>query len=553
MEELQKQNESLNQELQSAKAEIKQLNDLRSKIISELGVGKENENIFEGINNLKKTITEKTTQITQLTQDLNKANTEISKLTKLEKVLADIKTSAEKFKTEPWGNENLAIIAPTLIPPNELEFEPLSLEKQFSDQNYWLLKGDLNKFVEELKVQSVFSVMGSYQIGKTFLLSKLANLSFGFGKKFPTLGLNLKKVQIHEINLLSIDTPGLNKPIQFDKLDFVTKTLEDALISNLAAELSNIIIYVVNNLTVQDQKVLESFKKKPEYKKKKFIIVHNFKEVYDENELNEAWRRQVVELYGPSFINYFQVKKVAITVSNQTVYKTIPIFCPDSSFRHVSLVNNNYKFGKEYNEFAFEYIRNVLVYEMVGKKIFDFKESLTGIMEKLLGTTGEILKITKEDDETPDLFKLSFDDRVFFEQIKFRNRNWVQSVRVAKNVVNMFLNEDELVVRIDMPGVSAENVYIECSNKITKVKASRDVGKIGILKNNQIPSKGYEFDIKIPRQFNHINPRASIAEGSLYIVYSLQKINQIKVNHAREVYLGDEESQRIGNKTNKPE
>ncbi|MFK5281882.1 hypothetical protein ACI3PL_20230, partial [Lacticaseibacillus paracasei] len=91
-------------------------------------------------------------------------------------------------------------------------------------------------------------------------------------------GISLNKVNIHEVNLLSIDTPGLNKPILFNKLDFTTKSLEDALIMNLTAELSNIIIYVVNNLTVDNQKDLENFKENPQFQNKKFIIVHNFKE-----------------------------------------------------------------------------------------------------------------------------------------------------------------------------------------------------------------------------------------------------------------------------------
>ena len=71
------QNESLRQEIQSAQAESIQLKDLRSKIIADLAVGELDQDIFDGINNLKQVIKDKDNKIDQLAQDLSKLNTEL--------------------------------------------------------------------------------------------------------------------------------------------------------------------------------------------------------------------------------------------------------------------------------------------------------------------------------------------------------------------------------------------------------------------------------------------------------------------------------------------
>ena len=50
MEELQKQNDSLRQEIKSAKSEINHLCDLRTRIITVLEIGQDDKDIFDGIN-----------------------------------------------------------------------------------------------------------------------------------------------------------------------------------------------------------------------------------------------------------------------------------------------------------------------------------------------------------------------------------------------------------------------------------------------------------------------------------------------------------------------
>jgi hypothetical protein len=214
-------NQKLNQDLQettqkaeSLETQLQQFSDLRDRIEKALGCTQNEENsIFSSIESYKTTIIDKSNETKGLTELLNSANAEISKSRKYEQILKDIKENSEKFKDEPWGNENLALIFPPEFKPFfDLEFLiPQGERISCQDENDWLIRGDINKFTNDLRIQSTFCMIGGSQTGKTFLLSKLSGIVFGFGKKFPTDCVKFRNVEIQGVKLLSIDTPGIHR------------------------------------------------------------------------------------------------------------------------------------------------------------------------------------------------------------------------------------------------------------------------------------------------------------------------------------------------------
>ena len=128
---------------------------------------------------------------------------------------------------------------------------------------------------------SVFSLVGMYDKGKTFVLNRLTGLNFKSGKKHTTRGISMKEVTIDREKFFVLDTAGTNSPIDFSKIQERDKKLTEAYIQELAFSLSDYFIVVVNDFTAKDQKFLKKLIRYIENYKasKSIIVVHNLKDV----------------------------------------------------------------------------------------------------------------------------------------------------------------------------------------------------------------------------------------------------------------------------------
>ena len=100
---------------------------------------------------------------------------------------------------------------------------------------------------------SVFSLVGMYDKGKTFVLNRLTGLNFKSGKKYTTRGISMKEVIVDREKFFVLDTAGTNSPIDFSKIQERDKKLTEAYIQELAFSLSDYFIVVVNDFTAKDQ------------------------------------------------------------------------------------------------------------------------------------------------------------------------------------------------------------------------------------------------------------------------------------------------------------
>ena len=122
--------------------------------------------------------------------------------------------------------------------------------------------------------------------------------------------------------------------------------------------MSDYFLCVVNDFTSLDQRYLDKITRNLQHSKKDFrevIVVHNCKEVIDEDTLRHVWETQVTTIYGTGTPQNTKVAAVDL-VTHQLVEKSVGWFKTPFS-RHVLLANHDSDLGEQLNPWAFSLLR----------------------------------------------------------------------------------------------------------------------------------------------------------------------------------------------------
>lgn len=148
---------------------------------------------------------------------------------------------------------------------------------------------------------AVVAVLGLYDKGKTFLLNHLTESKLPSGKKVATKGLSFKHVELDGgSEFILLDSEGSYSPVKVtDELSVVEKEATEHFLQELIFEMSDYFLCVVNDFTSLDQRYLDKLTRNLQNSNKDFrevIVVHNCKEVIDEDTLRHVWETQVIEI-----------------------------------------------------------------------------------------------------------------------------------------------------------------------------------------------------------------------------------------------------------------
>ena len=173
---------------------------------------------------------------------------------------------------------------------NFLEHRQLSL----------LQKAESHLKLAELQKYRIVAVVGLFDKGKTWLMNKLFGVSLPSGKLHTTKGFSF--LWIEERNMLVLDSAGVQSPVSFHK--GAVDTILDAqttepLMFEMISRIAHHMIFVVNDLTLPEQRCLEMLERK--YKQrgqhKELIVVHNFRDTTEVEEAVTLFERQVRRRY----------------------------------------------------------------------------------------------------------------------------------------------------------------------------------------------------------------------------------------------------------------
>ena len=310
--------------------------------------------------------------------------------------------------------------------------------------------------------QSFLSITGAYDKGKTYIINRLCNINFPSGKKSETKGISLKSTSIQNNKLIVVDTAGIQSPVNFKVMTLEEKINTEKRLRDIVFLLSDLFILVVNDFTILDQKILQKLKRQILENKNKsnkiVIVIHNFKDIDNPQDLEEVWLRQILSTYPPGEKIKEQVYNL---ISNNHQVKWLQTECT----RHLIFVNDNCEFGRSYNDDSLELLKTFILSFCVSGSDKNFLDNLFEILSKKLGQSN------LEESKTN---KIERNENILFEKneiVAMKSENddkiYIKSISANQFRFNCFNPTHEIIedskyrIFIDLAGVLDEDLHRE--------------------------------------------------------------------------------------------
>ncbi|CAF1644075.1 unnamed protein product, partial [Adineta ricciae] len=162
--------------------------------------------------------------------------------------------------------------------------------------------------IQQYKDSLIVGILGSYNRGKSFLLSKLCRTKFPTGRLVSTEGISIAGPRISYKNLVFIDTAGTDTPTKREDLD--DKRAIEALLREIVLALCSYIIIVLNRLQLTDQiyihEVLEYCSKLNIKDRPEIIFVHNLWDLENEEDIDTVIHKEIEGILGAKFTTIHQ-------------------------------------------------------------------------------------------------------------------------------------------------------------------------------------------------------------------------------------------------------
>lgn len=201
----------------------------------------------------------------------------------------------------------------------------------------------------------------------------MTNTNFPCEKKIQSRGLSFKESHSEaDKKLIFLDTVGLYCPVNIIKENSVfEKVINEKIILGLVFEISDFLIFVMNEFTAIDQRYLDKVLKVLKSKKNKnffqLIVVHNYKEVESQEILDHLWETQVPKIYGEG--SFQRTKVSAINPINGKLQEKHVHWFKTNYSRHVRLCNDDSMLGNSLNSWTFSLIKLWLTVNLIFRQI----------------------------------------------------------------------------------------------------------------------------------------------------------------------------------------
>ena len=172
----------------------------------------------------------------------------------------------------------------------------------------------------------------------------------------------MKEVTIDKYKFFVLYTAGTNSPIDLTKIKERDKKITEVFIQDLALSIADYFILVVNDFTSKDQKILKRIVQyvKEQKQTKSIFVIHNFKDVKEEELHQYVWQEQVVKILSPLEGNGEDRTSVIVRLDDGTANENMIPFYKAETATHYSLVNNTSKYGADFNRSSFQLIKDTI-------------------------------------------------------------------------------------------------------------------------------------------------------------------------------------------------
>ena len=379
----------------------------------------------------------------------------------------------------------------------------------------------------------VAGAIGNKNTGKSFLLEKISDLEIPQGFNIKTKGLSIKYGEYNDNNLVIIDSAGLDSPLlkkennNFNEVkdddyffnkneddEIHDKLLIDSFIQNFIIYKSDILLFVVENITYYEQLFL--LKIKNEVKYKKIFVVHNLKKFTLKEQINDYINNTLKKLYNTNviekkFIIFCGEKECLIKYFIEINEKVI----------HLILVNDYCDISYYYNLSTILFIKNEMknlklknfpVVEECSKFLYKFCQEI--YQEKNIKDNFTYTKVNKNHDKI-NLNEIKILSFCYFD---IENLGYLFEEKYIPNY-SYYIKKNFLNIFIELPGGGKElNKKIEFYQEYYlfifegikygdfEIKKDREKNNsdLNVIKNQRL-NQNFKLVIKIPNNFKLIS------------------------------------------------
>ena len=382
---------------------------------------------------------------------------------------------------------------------------------------------------------AVVAVLGLYDKGKTFVLNSLTNSKLPSGKKVSTKGLSFKHVEVEGGSpFVLLDSEGSYSPVKVcNELSVVEKEATELFLAELIFEMSDYFLCVVNDFTSLDQRYLDKLTRNLQGSKKDFrevIVVHNCKEVVDEETLRHVWETQVTAIYGSGTTQSTLVAAVD-PASEVLTEKAVGWFKTPFS-RHVLLANADSDLGEQLNPWAFSLLRYWLksVFVPVARE-FSVVDAVVHYSNQKLASHFKAhpqlaLCPTDEADvcyirslsDSPEALRLHQVAVDASGIMLARPDSYMPPVDIIRD------QDGAYMIYMDLPGMTRDDIKLSRQNVVTIVKGSRDCDHSDLaiatsVTRQERKTGDFTMTFRIPEEYNRRWDSVTVENGVLCIRY----------------------------------
>lgn len=358
----------------------------------------------------------------------------------------------------------------------------------------WELKINGSHTWEALRQKTKIKVgiVGVYNRGKTTVANMLSGKDAKKGNLSHTTGLSA--IVDEHGDFVFLDSAGQNQPIEIydyidknpeqaqdgeadetpqnmvlekvDKISEITNTrlISDVFASDMVIALSDVLVVLVNQLTLEDQRYVRALEKKAKLKstvdkKKHIIVVHNLKDTESEQDLDTLIKEDILEGFSCKERDYGGNRRYWASPTN---------------ISHLALAREATPAGDTINKQTIQIIREMMHFKVAESLAPDSKTSLLQEINKYVEDNlyRYFNGVNKSDcklycDHTPEKFKLyakepkDKDKKVLKKDAMISEWEiiWGAQYQLDYEVIQKLQKPDDkcrVTVNIDVPGVFSE-------------------------------------------------------------------------------------------------
>ena len=383
---------------------------------------------------------------------------------------------------------------------------------------------------------AVVAVLGLYDKGKTFVLNSLTESKLPSGKKVATKGLSFKHVEVDGgTSFVLLDSEGSYSPVKvLNELSVVEKEATELFLQELIFEMSDYFLCVVNDFTSLDQRYLDKLTRNLQGSKKDFrevIVVHNCKEVIDQETLRHVWETQVTAIYGAGTPQSTLV--AAVDPNTGTLIEKAVDWFKTPFSRHVLLANADSDLGEQLNPWGFSLLRYWL------KSVFVPVSREFSVVDAVVHYSNQ--KLTSHFKAHPQLALVQHQEEpgVCYIRSLSDSPEALRLHQVAVDASGIMLarpdsylppvdiirdSDGAYVVYMDLPGMTREQIKLSRQNVVTIVKGTREPDhtekQVATAVTRQERKTGdFTMTFRIPEEYQRKWDSATVENGVLCIRY----------------------------------